>query len=441
MSALTISLLIGLLAIGLLVIRVHIGISMFIAGAVGYITLSGWVPLISYLKSLAFARYSIYDLSVVPLFLLMGNLASQGGLARRLFEATNAFLGHYRGGVAMSAVGACAGFGAICGSSLATAATMGQVALPELKRANYSPALATGALAAGGTLGILIPPSVILVIYAVLAEQNISTMFMAALIPGLIALAGYLIAIMIYVRIVPKSGPAIPRLSWSERWCLIKKVWPVLLIFLMVLGGIYGGIFTPTEAAAVGTIGVAIVAFLSKELSKEKFTKAIFDTASSTAMIFLILLGADVLNAFFALSQLPTHMAEWVLSLGLPPLMILFLIITLYIILGCIMDSLSMILLTIPVFLPIILGLDFWGMDINDKSIWFGVLALMVVEIGLITPPVGINLFIINNLAKDIPMGETYKGIIPFLCSDLIRIVILVLFPSLTLFLVHWLNG
>ncbi|WP_071057859.1 TRAP transporter large permease [Pelistega sp. MC2] len=441
MSTLTISLLIGLLAIGLLVIRVHIGIAMFIAGAIGYVAVSGWLPLINYLKTMAFARYSIYDLSVVPLFLLMGNLASQGGLARRLFEAANAFLGHYRGGVAMSAVGACAGFGAICGSSLATAATMGQVAIPELKRANYSPALATGSLAAGGTLGILIPPSVILVIYAVLAEQNVSTMFMAALIPGLIALAGYCIAIIVYVRFAPNSGPAIKRLSWSERWSLIKKVWPVLLIFLLVLGGIYGGIFTPTEAAAIGTIGVAIIAFLSKELSKEKFTKAIFDTASGTAMIFLILLGADLLNAFFALSQLPSNMAEWVSSLGLPPLMVLFLIIILYIILGCIMDSLSMILLTIPVFLPIILGLDFWGMNVNDKSIWFGVLALMVVEIGLITPPVGMNLFIINNLAKDIPMGETYKGIIPFLCSDFIRIILLVFFPSLTLFLVHLLNG
>lgn len=437
MSALTISLLIGLLAIFLLVIRVHIGIAMFIAGSIGYITLAGWTPLLSYLKTMAFARFSVYDLSVIPLFLLMGNLASQGGLAARLFTATNAFIGHFRGGVAMSAVGACAGFGAICGSSLATAATMGQVALPELKRANYSPSLATGALAAGGTLGILIPPSVILVIYAVLAEQNISTMFMAAMIPGLIALGGYIIAIMLYVRLVPNSGPAIPRLSWQQRLSLLKQVWPILLIFLMVLGGIYGGIFTPTEAAAIGTLAVAILAALTKELNSQKFLRALFDTASGTAMIFLILLGADVLNAFFALSQLPANMAQWVLNSELPPLTILFAIILIYIVLGCIMDSMSMILLTIPVFLPIILGLDFWGMSINDKSIWFGVLALMVVEIGLITPPVGMNLFIINSLARDVPMGLTYRGIFPFLCSDLIRIVLLVFFPSLTLWLVR----
>ncbi|NOL48570.1 TRAP transporter large permease [Pelistega europaea] len=438
MSALTISLLVGLLAIILLVIRIHIGVAMFVAGAVGYISLAGWLPLINYLKTMAFARFSVYDLSVIPLFLLMGNLASQGGLASRLFMATNAFIGHFRGGVAMSAVGACAGFGAICGSSLATAATMGQVALPELKKANYSPALATGALAAGGTLGILIPPSVILVIYAVLAEQNISVMFMAAMIPGLIALSGYILAILMYVRLVPNSGPAIQQISWSQRITLLKQVWPILLIFLLVLGGIYGGIFTPTEAAAIGTLAVAILAILTKELDFAKFQRAIFDTASGTAMIFLILLGADVLNAFFALSQLPSNMAQWVLGSGFPPLVILFTIILIYIVLGCVMDSLSMILLTIPVFLPIILGLDFWGLNATDKSIWFGVLALMVVEIGLITPPVGMNLFIINSLARDVPMGDTYRGIFPFLCSDLIRIILLVFFPGITLWLVQW---
>lgn len=438
MSALTISLLVGLLAIILLVIRIHIGVAMFVAGAVGYISLAGWLPLINYLKTMAFARFSVYDLSVIPLFLLMGNLASQGGLASRLFMATNAFIGHFRGGVAMSAVGACAGFGAICGSSLATAATMGQVALPELKKANYSPALATGALAAGGTLGILIPPSVILVIYAVLAEQNISVMFMAAMIPGLIALSGYILAILMYVRLVPNSGPAIQQISWSQRITLLKQVWPILLIFLLVLGGIYGGIFTPTEAAAIGTLAVAILAILTKELDFAKFQRAVFDTASGTAMIFLILLGADVLNAFFALSQLPSNMAQWVLGSGFPPLVILFTIILIYIVLGCVMDSLSMILLTIPVFLPIILGLDFWGLNATDKSIWFGVLALMVVEIGLITPPVGMNLFIINSLARDVPMGDTYRGIFPFLCSDLIRIILLVFFPGITLWLVQW---
>ncbi|MDO4433958.1 MAG: TRAP transporter large permease [Alysiella sp.] len=440
MEPVTVGLFIGLLTIVLLMLRVHIGVAMLFAGGVGYVWLSGWLPLVSYLKTFVYARFSVYDLSVVPLFLLMGNLASRGGLSRRLFQAANAFLGHYRGGAAISAVGACAGFGAICGSSLATAATMGQVALPELKRAGYSDALSTGALAAGGTLGILIPPSVVLVIYAVLAEQNVSSMFMAALLPGLIAMLGYMLAVAIYVRLVPNSGPAMPRMAWRERIQMLKSVWPVVAVFVTVIGGIYGGIFTPTEAAAIGVVAVGLLAWLTKELTLDGMIQAVLDTAASTAMIFLILLGADVLNAFFALSQMPAGVAEWVLNSGMQPLIVLFAIILIYLILGCVMDSLSMILLTIPVFLPVIMGMDFWGLNPTDKAIWFGVLALMVVEVGLITPPVGMNIFVINSLAKNVPMKETYKGVLPFLCFDLLRIMLLVFVPSLTLGLVHWLT-
>lgn len=440
MSSETIGFLMGALVLVLLVLRVHIAISMLVAGGLGYALVAGINPLFNYAKTMAFARYSMYDLSVVPLFLLMGNLASRGGLSRRLFQATNAFLGHYRGGVAMSAVGACAGFGAICGSSLATAATMGQVALPELRRYNYSPALATGALAAGGTLGILIPPSVVLVIYAVLAEQNVAAMFMAALVPGLLAMAGYMVAIAIYVRVSPGSGPAAPRMNWAQRWQTIREVWPIVLVFVTVIGGIYGGIFTPTEAAAIGTMATGALALITRELTLKGMLQAAFDTASATAMIFLILLGADLLNAFFALSQMPTATAEWVLGADLPPMLVLLMIVLIYLVLGCVMDSLSMILLTIPIFLPIVMGLDFWGLGPTDKAIWFGVLALMVVEIGLITPPVGMNLFIINSLAKDVPMKETYKGTIPFILSDLVRTGILMLVPGLSLWLVHMLN-
>ena len=440
MDTMTIGLLMGAFTIFLLVFRIHIGVAMFVAGALGYVMISGWFPLFNYLKTMPYARFSVYDLSVVPLFLLMGNLASRGGLSRRLFQSTNAFLGHYRGGAAISAVGACAGFGAICGSSLATAATMGQVALPELKRANYSDALATGALAAGGTLGILIPPSVVLVIYAVMTERNVGQMFMAALVPGLIAMFGYMIAIMIYVRLVPGSGPAMEKMSWPERIKLLKGVWPVIAVFMMVIGGIYGGFFTPTEAAAIGTVAVAILAFLTRELSMESLSQALLDTAASTAMIFLILIGADLLNAFFALSQMPVGLAQWVINSGLAPMTVLFLMILIYIVLGCVMDSLSMILLTIPVFFPIIMGMDFFGLNPTDKAIWFGILALMVVEIGLITPPVGMNLFVINSLAKNVPMKETYKGALPFLTSDLIRIVALAFMPGVTLWLVHLLS-
>lgn len=440
MSGVTIGFLMGGLVLVLLVLRVHIAIAMLVAGGLGYAMVAGIDPLFNYAKTMAFARYSVYDLSVVPLFLLMGNLASRGGLSRRLFQATNAFLGHYRGGVAMSAVGACAGFGAICGSSLATAATMGQVALPELRRYNYSPALATGALAAGGTLGILIPPSVVLVIYAVLAEQNVAAMFMAALVPGLLAMAGYMVAIAIYVRVSPDSGPAAPRMNWAQRWQTIREVWPIVLVFVTVIGGIYGGFFTPTEAAAIGTMATGTLAIITRELTLKGMLQAAFDTASATAMIFLILLGADLLNAFFALSQMPTATAQWVLGADLPPMLVLLMIVLIYLVLGCVMDSLSMILLTIPIFLPIIMGLDFWGLGPTDKAIWFGVLALMVVEIGLITPPVGMNLFIINSLAKDVPMKETYKGTIPFILSDLVRTGILMLVPGLSLWLVHMLN-
>lgn len=440
MDPMAIGLLIGMLTIGLLVLRIHIGVAMLLAGALGYVLVSGWFPLVSYLKNIAFARFSVYDLSVVPLFLLMGNLASRGGLSKRLFQSANAFLGHYRGGAAISAVGACAGFGAICGSSLATAATMGQVALPELKRARYADSLATGALAAGGTLGILIPPSVVLVIYAVLAEQNVSAMFMAALVPGIIAMLGYMAAIAVYVRLVPGSGPAMPRMSWGERIQLLKGVWPVVAVFVTVIGGIYGGIFTPTEAAAIGVVAVTILAFLTRELNREGLMQALLDTAASTAMIFLIILGADLLNAFFALSQMPAGVAQWVANSGLSPLTVLIAIVLIYLVLGCVMDSLSMILLTIPVFLPVIMGMDFWGLNPTDKAIWFGVLALMVVEIGLITPPVGMNIFVINSLARGVPMRETYKGVLPFLCSDLFRVALLIFVPSLTLGLVHWLS-
>ncbi|SDM41394.1 TRAP transporter, DctM subunit [Oryzisolibacter propanilivorax] len=439
-SAETIGFLMGGLVLVLLVLRVHIAMAMLLAGGIGYALVAGWSPLANYVKTMAFARYSVYDLSVVPLFLLMGNIASRGGLSRRLFQATNAFLGHWRGGVAMSAVGACAGFGAICGSSLATAATMGQVALPELRRYHYSPALATGALAAGGTLGILIPPSVVLVIYAVLAEQNVAAMFMAALLPGLLAMAGYMAAIALYVRVVPGSGPAAPRMDWPGRWKTLRDVWPIVAVFVTVIGGIYGGIFTPTEAAAIGTLATGALALVTRELTWRGFLQAAFDTASATAMIFLILLGADLLNAFFALSQMPTAVAQWVLNAGLPPMLVLLAIIAIYLVLGCVMDSLSMILLTIPIFLPIVMGMEYWGLNQTDKAIWFGVLALMVVEIGLITPPVGMNLFIINSLARDVPMKETYRGTVPFIVSDLLRTAVLVLVPGLSLWLVHALN-
>jgi tripartite ATP-independent transporter DctM subunit len=437
MSGTATGILMGGLLFALLALRVHIGAAMMIAGSLGYLVLAGWPPLLSYLKNVAYARFSVYDLSVVPLFLLMGNIASQGGLSRRLFAAAAAWIGHWRGGMAMSAIGACAGFGAICGSSLATAATMGQVALPELRRQRYHPALATGTLAAGGTLGILIPPSVVLVIYAILTEQNVAQMFMAAFVPGAIATLGYCLAIGIYVRVFPDRGPAAAKRALAERLRALVEVWPIVLVFVTVIGGIYGGVFTPTEAAAVGTLATAALAFGSGEMRLDGLVRALLVTAEGTAMIFFILIGADLLNSFLALSQMPAVLAAWVMASGWPPLLVLFAMIVIYLVLGCVMDSLSMILLTIPVFFPIIMGMDYWELGATDKAIWFGILALMVVEIGLITPPVGMNVFIINSLAKDVPMHVTFRGVVPFLISDLARTVLLVFVPGLALGLVH----
>ena len=418
----------------LLAARVHIGMAMLLAGSIGYGFVAGVDPLLNYFKTAAYARFSVYDLSVVPLFLLMGQFATHGGLSRALFQAGNAFIGHWRGGMAMAGVTACAGFGAICGSSLATAATMGQVALPQMKAHNYSGRFATAAIAAGGTLGILIPPSVPLVIYAILTEQNIAKLFLVAFVPGVLAALGYMLVIAIVARVSPADAPAGDRYSWPQRIQALVDTWPVLLIFLVVIGGIYGGFFTPTEAAAIGTVATAFVAWRSGGLRGRGFMQCMYGTAAATGMIFLILLGADVLNVFLALTQLNTELAKWVIGLHMSPLMVMFIIICIYLVLGCIMDSLSMILLTIPIFFPIIMGLDFYGLDPESKAIWFGMIVLMVVEIGLITPPVGMNVFIINSMAKDVPMKDTFKFVMPFLASDLLRIAAIVFFPSIVLF-------
>jgi len=423
----------------LMVLRVPIGIAMFFAGTSGYIYLLGGTvtPWLNLLKSLPYARLSNYDLVVIPLFLLMGQFATNGGLSSSLFRCVSAFMGHRRGGVAMAAIGACAGFGAICGSSLATAATMGQVALPELRRYGYAGSLATGALAAGGTLGIMIPPSVPLVIYAILTQESIGKLFMAAVIPGLIAMSGYMLVVQLLVRWRPEMGPAGARTPWPERLKSLLQVTPVLLVFGVVIVGIYGGWANPTEAAAIGAAACGALAVISGRMRLKGLLESALGTAQATAMILLVLLGADMLNTALAISQMPAELAQWVKGSGMPPLLVLSMILVIYILLGCVMDSLAMILLTIPIFYPMVMGLDFFGLPDADKSVWFGILALMVVEIGLVHPPVGMNVYIINRLARDVPLVETFKGVVPFLISDLIRIVLMVLFPAISLVLIH----
>ncbi len=432
--------------LGAILLRMPIAAAMGMTGFVGtWIVLGTPNAALSQLKSLSYDTFASYSLSIVPLFLLMGQIATRSGMSRALFAAAQAFLGHRRGGMALASIGASAGFGAVCGSSLATAATMGQVALPEMRARGYSDALGTGVLAAGGTLGILIPPSVILVIYAILTEQNIVKMFAAALIPGLLAAAGYMAVVALYVRVAPGAAPRGPRTGWAERGRALIRVWPVALIFGTVMGGIVGdwnwarpgvqALFTPTEGAAVGALATLAYGAASGGLGWRGFGAAILETATTTGMIFLILLGAQLFNTFLAFTQAPQALTAWVGESGLPALTVLLAILGIYLILGCVMDSLSMILLTIPVFFPIVIALDF-GLGPEATAIWFGILALVVVEVGLITPPVGLNLFVVNRIAGDVPIAQTYRGVLPFVASDLVRIGLLIAFPQIALWLV-----
>ena len=422
----------------LMAVRTPISIAMFAAGAVGYVTQAGWLPLASFLNTQTFARFASYDLSVIPLFILMGNFATQGGISKALFEFAAAVMGRFRGGLAMAGVLACAAFGAICGSSVATAATITSVALPEMRRHGYSGRLATDTLAAGGTLGILIPPSVPLVIYAILAEQNIAKLFAAAMVPGIIAMLGYMVAIAVYVRLVPGQAPEhdeAPRLTLSALW----GIGPIAIVFLIVFGGIYTGKFTPTEGAAVGAAATFIAALLKREITWAKFKQCFYATAEASAMIFMIFLGADLMNAALALTQVPGQLAAVVQGWGLAPLAVVGAILLFYVVLGAVMDELSMLLLTIPIFFPMVMGLDF-GMSKESVAIWFGIMVLMTVGFGMLAPPVGLNVYVVNALAKDVPIAESYRGVMPFLISDTLRTLLLLFFPPISLFLVKYIG-
>ncbi|MDE3232559.1 MAG: TRAP transporter large permease [Pseudomonadota bacterium] len=437
MSALTLCLIIFGAMLVLMAIRVPIAVAMFAAGTLGYLMQTGWGPYSSFLNNLAFARFASYDLSVIPLFILMGHFATQGGISKALFQFAASVMGRFKGGLAMAAVLASAAFGSICGSSVATAATITGVALPEMKRHGYSGRLSTGTLAAGGTLGILIPPSVPLVIYAILTEQNIAKLFAAAMIPGIIAMIGYMIAIAIYVRVVPGQAPEVD--DNIERFSLaaLGGIAPIAAVFIIVFGGIYGGFFTPTEGAGVGAASTFVAALLKREINWAKFKTCFYATAESSAMIFMIFIGADVMNSSLALTQVPNQLAEVVGGWGLSPLMVVTAILLFYVVLGAVMDELSMILLTIPIFFPMIMGLDF-GMAKEPTAIWFGIMVLMTVGFGMLAPPVGLNVYVVNSMAKDVPISESYKGVMPFLISDTIRTTLLLFFPGISLWLIQY---
>jgi tripartite ATP-independent transporter DctM subunit len=481
--------------LAMIFLRAPIGLAMFVAGLGGLWLVTGSPNMaLNLLKAESYGTFSSYSLTIIPMFLLMGQFATLSGMSSALFKAAEGWLGHRKGGVAMASVGACAGFGAICGSSLATAATMSRVALPELRRYGYSGGFSTATLAAGGTLGILIPPSVILVIYAILTEQNIASLFLAAFVPGILAAIGYMITISVYVRLNPESAGVKERVPYAERLRALAEIWPVILVFGLVVGGIYAGWFTPTEGAAVGAAGTGLLALARGNMTWALFKEAVVTTAISSAMIFFIILGAKLYNSFLALTQMPQELSLWVVSQGYAPLTVLILILVFYLVMGCLMDSLSMILLTIPIFWPVMQVMDFGLISLIDMqaarlaegiadgiamapdllaeaqaklaegvplvreefralglrpvteamhqdfnqtltAIWFGILVLIVVEVGLITPPVGMNLFIINAMDRETPMTATYRAVMWFVTSDILRVALLVAFPSISIFL------
>ena len=446
---------------GLLALRMPVGLAMVAVGIGGNYALSLAAPYLRFgpyldqFKTLLWGTVANYDLSVVPLFVLMGYLASEANLSRDLFRGVNALFGRMRGGVAMAAVGACAGFGAVCGSSLATASTMGRVALPELRRLDYHPRLATGSLAAGGVLGILIPPSVALVIYAIIVEASIIDMFQAAVVPGAIAVLFFMAVIALTVRLKPSVAPAAVAMEPAARRAALFRLIPVLAIFSAIIVGLGLGLFTPTPAAAVGVFAVLAYGLVLRAfgdgLTVAGILRALKDSAVTSGMIYFILFGAEVLKGFFTRAGLPAALAGWASVSGMDPWLVLIAVLALLILLGCFMDSLSMILVVVPFLWPTLVAINggdyavaetaAFGMSAADLKIWFGILALVVVELGLITPPVGMNVFIINALAHDVPMKEIFRGVVPFFGVEILRVALLLAFPALTLALPQLLSG
>ncbi len=417
-----------LAALGLIALGIPVALSLALVGMVGFWWLNGWAGLAFVLGSAPFEAVFPYSLSVVPLFVMMGVFAAHAGLSRALYAAVGAFVGHLRGGLAIATVGACALFGAICGSSLATAATMGRVAVPEMRRAGYADSLASASVAAGGTLGVLIPPSIILVIYGLLTETSIGALFVAAIVPGILGAVLYALAVRVAVAGRPERAPAGARTGWRERRAALSGVWSVALLFALVIGGIYFGLFSPTEAAAVGAAGAFLLALARGGLDRRTLVDSVAEIASTTGMIFLILVGASLFNYFIETTGLPIAVVDWFEALGLGPTGSLIVILAFYVVLGCFLDALSMILLTIPFVFPVAEALGY-------DPVWFGILIVTVAEIGLITPPVGMNLFVIQGAVAGLSQRAIVRGILPFIGADVVRLAILVALPGLVLWL------
>ncbi|EFK09260.1 TRAP transporter, DctM subunit [delta proteobacterium NaphS2] len=422
----------GVIGIGALFMLLASGMPVaFAMGLVGFVGSCYLISMDAGLSIMGIVPYSTtaaYNLSVLPVFILMGQFAMYGGFTKDLYRAAHKWLGHLPGGLAMATIGACAGFSAISGSSVVTAATMGEVALPEMKRYEYAPSLATGSVAAGGGLGILIPPSTIFIIYCILAEESIGKLFAAGILPGLLLTVLLMLSVYVQVRHNPRLAPPIPKVSNREKIGSFKGTWQVLLLFGIVMGGIWTGVFTATEGAAIGASGAFLLAFASRRLSWREFLSSLKQAAQTSAMAFAIVIGAMIFGYFLSVTRLPTELASWMAGLGLPRYLILIVVILTLLLLGCVMESLSMVLLTIPIFLPVIEALGF-------DTLWFGVLVALVVEMGVITPPVGLNVYVISGVARDVPLEVIFRGIFPFLLAVMICIALMIIFPQLALFL------
>jgi C4-dicarboxylate transporter, DctM subunit len=411
-------------------VRVPIGVSLALVGMGGYAAIDGWKTALAVVASVPFELASAYSLSVVPLFILMGAIASRAGMSRELFDAANAVFSGFRGALANATIGGCAAFGAICGSSIATAATFSKVAIPEMRRHGYSDVVAAGCVAAAGTLGILIPPSVILAVYSLVAEQSLAKLFAAALIPGILLAVLYVIAVLIQARIRPEWTPLVPSMPMRERLRAARGMWKLVVLFFFAVVGIYLGWFSPTEGAAVSAFAAMLIGFGTRTLSLRGLSEAMLETVFSTAMLFFIVVGAFIFSRFIVLTRLPNELAVWVEAMKLAPLSIVLAVIVLYVVLGTALEEVSTILITVPVILPLMTSIGYDG-------IWFGIFVTVMATIGLISPPVGLTVFVIQAQNPDIPASKIYRGTLPFLVADFVLVALLVAFPALAL----WLPG
>ncbi|MEZ5841720.1 MAG: TRAP transporter large permease [Hyphomicrobiales bacterium] len=412
----------------MMALRVPIGIAMSIVGIGGFAAVVGIDPALKMLSMSPISTATTYHLAMIPMFILMGAFATASGMSRELFRAADAWLGHRRGGLALATIATCAGFAAISGSSIATAATLTKVALPEMRRAGYADSVASGAIAAGGTVGILIPPSIVLAVYGIITEQDIGKLFIAGLVPGILAVLLYLFTVSMIGVARPETMPVGERKTWPERFAALSGIWAILLLFMMVVGGIYSGMVTPTEASALGAVGSAAIGFARRKLSFASFVSSLVESLQTSIAIFFVFIGALLFSYFLAVTQTPQMVAEALSALALNRYIILVLILLLYLVLGCVLDSMAMIVLTVPILFPVIVNMGF-------DPIWFGVIVVIAIELGLITPPIGMNVFVINSVERDISLTTIYRGLVPFILIDIVRMGLIVAFPTIALFL------